>query len=289
MAASRSSSAGTRCKYGADSAGWAPIRRTLGASGGNFGFTAEWTQQDPFVARSNQGNSFASFLLGYPTTGSVPITTPVNVFTDYSAGIHSGRSSRELAADGEFRTAIRVRNRACRRRKIDSPSRSIAMRSAPLPRRPAGPRRRFPICGARTDSRAIKAIHRRRSSRLASAFVYSEHRTRWSAADMGCSGRRGCTRDRARPNWGQIGYTQTTFIDTSNSLIPTTTLGRSVPKRFVATDREQLRPRDRNRRQRHVRRSEPAIPLRAAVLRGCPATAAGKHGRGIRVCRRARR
>ena len=34
---------------------------------------------------SNQGNSFASFLLGYPTTGSVPITTPVNVFTNYAA------------------------------------------------------------------------------------------------------------------------------------------------------------------------------------------------------------
>jgi hypothetical protein len=38
----------------------------------SFSFSNQWTQQDPNNASANAGNAFASFLLGYPASGSAP-------------------------------------------------------------------------------------------------------------------------------------------------------------------------------------------------------------------------
>lgn len=46
---------------------------------GRFDFSAAWTQRDPQRADSTSGNSFASFLLGYPASGD----TDVNPATSY--------------------------------------------------------------------------------------------------------------------------------------------------------------------------------------------------------------
>jgi hypothetical protein len=69
-------------KFGAD------YRRiqaaTLPASNGSFGFTQAFTQgPNPNTASTAAGDAFASFLLGFPATGDVNVTTPGLYYTDY--------------------------------------------------------------------------------------------------------------------------------------------------------------------------------------------------------------
>lgn len=56
---------------------------TLGNPHGSFTFNAGFTQQDPVNAKTGQGNSFASLLLGYPGSGSVTWTLPTFVTLHY--------------------------------------------------------------------------------------------------------------------------------------------------------------------------------------------------------------
>jgi trimeric autotransporter adhesin len=64
----------------------------LGQTAGTFQFDQGWTQSVPGAAsRANNGNSFASFLLGLPTANtslgsSVPINTPLDFFVRYYGG-----------------------------------------------------------------------------------------------------------------------------------------------------------------------------------------------------------
>ena len=60
--------------------------RTQPASNGTFGFTAAYTQANPNTASSTAGDAFASFLLGYPATGDMNVTTPGAYFLDYYSG-----------------------------------------------------------------------------------------------------------------------------------------------------------------------------------------------------------
>ena len=53
--------------------------RSTGYASGLYGFTPAWTQANPERADSASGNEFASFLLGYPTTGQVD----KNIFPAY--------------------------------------------------------------------------------------------------------------------------------------------------------------------------------------------------------------
>ena len=65
---------------------------SLGQTAGTFNFDPGWTQSVPGAASTtNNGNSFASFLLGLPTANtssvsSVPINTPLEVFVRYYGG-----------------------------------------------------------------------------------------------------------------------------------------------------------------------------------------------------------
>lgn len=54
-----------------------------GASAGTFNFTQAYTQASPTVASTTAGDAFASFLLGYPATGSVVSATPGHYLIDY--------------------------------------------------------------------------------------------------------------------------------------------------------------------------------------------------------------
>ena len=62
---------------------------SLGQTAGTFNFDPGWTQSVPGAASTtNNGNSFASFLMGLPTANtssvsSVPINTPLEVFVRY--------------------------------------------------------------------------------------------------------------------------------------------------------------------------------------------------------------
>jgi hypothetical protein len=60
-------------KYGAEFRRYNRISVGPGAASGTYGFSKAWTQADPLRADAASGNEFASFLLGYPASGNVPI------------------------------------------------------------------------------------------------------------------------------------------------------------------------------------------------------------------------
>ena len=58
-----------------------------GQPSGSFGFTTGFTQgPDPLTAATRTGDAFASFLLGYPASGSITVGTLNNFFINYYAG-----------------------------------------------------------------------------------------------------------------------------------------------------------------------------------------------------------
>src|SRR5262245_25605670 len=94
-------------KFGAD---FRDLRResaSLGQTAGTFNFDPGWTQSVPGAAsRTDNGNSFASFLLGLPTANpasvsSVPINTPLEIFVRYYSGYAQDdwRSGSELTVN----------------------------------------------------------------------------------------------------------------------------------------------------------------------------------------------
>lgn len=79
-------------KVGADFRDLRRVSASLGQTAGTFNFDPGWTQSVPGAAtRTDNGNSFASFLLGLPTANpssvsSVPINTPLEIFVRYYSG-----------------------------------------------------------------------------------------------------------------------------------------------------------------------------------------------------------
>jgi len=61
------------------------MRARRGASG-SYAFNAGFTQADPLRAAANAGNSFASFLLGLPASGSVQYFPAVSLKQAYYGG-----------------------------------------------------------------------------------------------------------------------------------------------------------------------------------------------------------
>jgi len=53
---------------------------------GDFSFSRSFTQRDPAAAAAGTGNTIASFLLGFPDSGSVLVTSPLRYFSRYYAG-----------------------------------------------------------------------------------------------------------------------------------------------------------------------------------------------------------
>ena len=59
---------------------------SYGASAGTFTFTQGYTQATPTTASTTAGDALASFLLGYPSSGSLVSATPAHYLVDYAAG-----------------------------------------------------------------------------------------------------------------------------------------------------------------------------------------------------------
>jgi trimeric autotransporter adhesin len=104
-------------KIGADYREVAVNTFNAGQPSGQFSFTKAFTQgPNPNVAAANAGSAVASILLGYPSSGTVPIATPMNVFVRYYAGYVQDdfRVSSHLTVNFgvryEFETGLRERD-----------------------------------------------------------------------------------------------------------------------------------------------------------------------------------
>lgn len=275
-------------RYGGDFRRIGGESRTLGASGGNFSFGREWTQQDPFVARATEGNGFATFLLGYPTTGSVAVTTPVDAYIDYSAAYHSGRSARQLEADTQLRPSLRIRDRAQGGGKsIHCRFRSRGGQPACREDRPAS-RWRLPLCRpGRISGPSRGSVEEEVLSARGNCVEpeRQDRRSRWLWIVLVAVGVHRIRNDQLGADrlYPDYVYRYVQCADSNQHA------GQSVSEWTVDPCRKQSGPVDRCRRKRNVRRSRPPVTVRAADIGGYPAAAAGKHGRHIRVCRRQRR
>ncbi len=88
-----------------------------GQASGSFTFDRSFTQgPNPLNPSASSGNAIADLLLGYPASGSVPITSPLNVFVRYSGGYIqddfrvSSRLSLNYGVRFEQETGLRERN-----------------------------------------------------------------------------------------------------------------------------------------------------------------------------------
>ena len=216
-------------KYGADFRRVGADSFTLGASGGNFSFTPSWTQLDPNVANSSQGNGFATLLLGYPTTGSVPVTTPVNVYTNYSAAYVQddlrlkSTLTVNLGLRYEYESGLKEQEN---RFTVAFDPNAVSPLAAKTGLNLKGGFRYAGQDGfpdfqgdpSKTKFSPRVGMAWSLSSKLVARAGYGLFWSPWLYPGSGTT------------NWGQIGYTQTTFTDTSNPLVPTATLDDPFPK-----------------------------------------------------------
>ena len=76
-----------------------------------------YTQASPTTASTTAGDAFASFLLGYPASGSVVSATPAHLPDRLRRRLRAGRIPRHVGADGQLRPAIRARAGRARARQ----------------------------------------------------------------------------------------------------------------------------------------------------------------------------
>ncbi len=57
-----------------------------GQSSGSFIFDGQFTSADPLNANNADPYALAGFLLGYPSSGSIPVSAPINAYINYYAG-----------------------------------------------------------------------------------------------------------------------------------------------------------------------------------------------------------
>jgi outer membrane receptor protein involved in Fe transport len=73
-------------KYGADFRMVGADYYSPGQGSGTFSFDQNFTRLDPGISDTRTGNAFASFLLGYPSSASLTVSTPIDGFFRYYAG-----------------------------------------------------------------------------------------------------------------------------------------------------------------------------------------------------------
>jgi hypothetical protein len=73
-------------RYGTDFRQVGVYYYSPGQGSGTFSFDQNFTRLDPGVSDTRTGNAFASFLLGYPASASMTVSTPIDAFFRYYAG-----------------------------------------------------------------------------------------------------------------------------------------------------------------------------------------------------------
>ena len=92
-----------------------------------------------------------------------------------------------------------------------------------------------------------------------------QRQDRSCAPAMASTGRRGCIPVPGTANYGQIGYTQQTFVAQANNLIPTVSLDNPFPNGLQQPIGNSLGLLTGVGGQYSVREREPAVPTRAGV------------------------
>ncbi|PYQ17947.1 MAG: hypothetical protein DMF79_16220, partial [Acidobacteria bacterium] len=57
-----------------------------GQSSGSFFYDGQFTSADPLNADNSDPYALAAFLLGYPSSGNIPVSAPINAYISYYAG-----------------------------------------------------------------------------------------------------------------------------------------------------------------------------------------------------------
>ena len=113
-----------RLRLPIDRNGLPVVRQRRRASSASIAASPRWTRNSN---GGNQGNAFASFLLGYPSgdpgnISTVGVSTPLEVVHQLLRLLRAGRLPRESEAHVELRPPARARGRACRSGTTSSPS-----------------------------------------------------------------------------------------------------------------------------------------------------------------------
>ncbi|HEV2984207.1 MAG TPA: TonB-dependent receptor [Vicinamibacterales bacterium] len=207
--------------------------RPQGTSTGTFNFDKEWTQASPLVPNVDQGNALASFLLGLPSANSgnlsfVPISTPINVAINYWAGYvqddlrASSKLTVNLGLRYEYETGMREAQNhftVAFDQAVVSPLAVLTGLDLHGGLRYAG-EDGFPTYQGNPSKTKF-------SPRVGTAWSlndktvvrggYGLYWGPWLYSGPGTT------------SYGQIGYTQQTFVQEANNLIPTVTLDNPFP------------------------------------------------------------
>ena len=215
-------------KWGADFRHLARRSAGLGQSAGTFNFDRGWTQANPTVTSTASGDSFASFLLGFPTAdpslvSSVPVNTPIETFVRYYGGYvqNDWRVSSKLTMNYGVRYEWETGLREIEDRVLVAFDRTAV---SPLAARTGLDLRGglryagqdgFPRSQGDPSKKKFSPRIGLAWSLGESTVVRSGYGLFWAPLNYGTT--------------AALGYNQTTFIDQSNNLIPTVSLSNPFP------------------------------------------------------------
>ncbi len=267
-------------KFGAD------YRRiqaaTVPPNNGSFGFTQAFTQgPNPNTASTAAGDAFASFLLGFPATGDVNVTTPGLYYTDYySAFVQDDwRATASLTLNFGLRYEYEPGIAA------DNDEFTVGFdREALFPVQVPGMELRGGLMYAGVDGNPTRQGKPLNNVAPRGGFAWSVTEKTVIRGGYGLYWVPPIS-DTGESAIGARGYSaSTTFLSsTDGGLTPVGHHLEPVPGRDHAAAGQLARPGHRRRQRHRLRRPGRGAGLRAAVLARLAARAAGPDGDCVRL------
>ena len=250
------------------------------------------TSSDGGIGSTTDGNAFAAFLLGYPSSRTdresrLSVSTPLNVFTNYFGGY--AQDDWRISSRFTLNYGLRLEHENGLERDATTTSRvgfDPAMTSALSSiddsrrsgRRDAGAdgRRRADVRRAWTATRPTRATRRQSSGRRGSVrstrsttatVIRGGYGLYWAPFNYPVP-------STAESNYGQVGFSQNTILDQQPQ--QPDDARESVPERHRAAVGQHSWRAHQPRQQHQLRRSTPDGAARSAVLGRPAARAAGR-------------
>ena len=261
-----------------------------GDGAGFFDFDKDMTSSNGGTGSTTDGNAFASFLLGYPSTvrtSQISVSTPLNLFTYYYGGYVQDdwrvNSRLSLNYGLRFEHEDGLREEEDRFTVGFDPAMSSALSSVTIPADPlAGmPARQIGgglmyagVDGNPTTQGNAPAM--KWSPRAGVAYVLTPATVLRGGYGMFWAPFNYPGVSTSASNYGQVGYTAE--HDPVAEPHQSGHADQPVSERRDAADRQRPRCADQSRQQHQLRRSEPYRAARAAVLDRCAEGAARQHG-----------